>query len=86
MAFYALTDRQILEMPVGRFWMLERNIGRIQAENDLRSVNVVSAPHVKSPQEIQSRLTEELGTVIVLNHKRDDDANKRLLALGGAGR
>ena len=83
MSFYSLSDEQVLKMPVGRFWLLEKNVARIQAESDIRNVNVVSVPHVKNGQEVQNRLIEELGTIVVMNHKRDDNASQRLMALGG---
>lgn len=84
MAFYSLTDEHLLQMPAKRFWLLEKNIGRLNAEFDLRQLNVISAPNLKNPQDVQQRLVEELGTIIIVNAKRDEDAADRLRLLGGA--
>lgn len=85
MATYGLSDTHLLQMPVRRFWLLEKNITRMQAERELRQLPIVLAPNAKdSVQELAGRLSQELGSTVTVHvAKRDADATQRLAKLAG---
>jgi hypothetical protein len=39
-AHYAVSPRELLQLPLAMFWMLSRNIDRLRAEEDVRSFQV----------------------------------------------
>ena len=41
MSFYGLTYHETLKLPIRTFWMLDRNIDRLNAESDYRMVMAV---------------------------------------------
>lgn len=59
--FYGWTDTHVLRMPARRFWMMERQIDRIRAEDDIRQVNLHSTITPPSHQSTVQRLNEYLG-------------------------
>lgn len=49
-------------MPARRFWAMERSINRIQAERDLRAINVaIAAANKKGLEQITQQLAQEIG-------------------------
>ena len=61
MRFYpALDDVSILVMPVKRFFALVRQIPRLQAEEDLRSLMIAHNPYSKQPQRLVSELQRQV--------------------------
>jgi hypothetical protein len=78
MADYGLSDKQLLEMPIKRFWLLDKNVVRIRAERDFRSLAISCAPHAKDITELHAKLTEELQAPVELNMERDPDATSKL--------
>lgn len=82
MAFYGMSDLDLLDMPIQRFWLLESNVSRIQAERDTRALRVSLGQH--NPQEVMQTLATEMGTVYVETHPaRDENATSTLKALSG---
>lgn len=73
MAFYRLGYREALDLPVAVFWEMNRNIDRIQAENDLRAVRVAQAGHLsgEGTRAVSEALREEIGEVFVVRERLD---------------
>ena len=65
MAFYGLSDRDVLTMPVTRFWLLNRSIDRVTAERSI-STAVISAQVQSSEgfQELITGLQKQLGQIV----------------------
>lgn len=85
MAFYGLTDDQILQMPIKRFWLLNSNLPRIQAADHRMMLSTIAcARHGELISSRGSELDDVVGTVIVADAPRDRDAIKKLKALSGA--
>jgi hypothetical protein len=69
MRFYGLTDEHILKMPANRFWFLYNTALRIEAQEDLRLLNIavktggmeLDADGIKS---LVNDLSEGVGKVI----------------------
>lgn len=74
MRFYGLTDVNVLEMPIGRFWMLNSNIDRISAQEDYRiaRANMVAQSTKNGVREYFDGLAKELGAVIVRDETQPD--------------
>lgn len=61
MRFYpALDDVGILTMPVRRFFALVKQIPKLQAEEDLRSLMIAHNPYSKQPQRLVSELQRQV--------------------------
>ena len=77
----------VLELPEGRFWALYQQIDRLQAEEDMRRLNVSRASQAE--QDAFSEYARDLsrrirGTEIETaprSMERDPDASKRLAEL-----
>ena len=84
--FYSMSDAQVLDMPVRRFWLMNSNIQRIQAEFDLRKMSVVaSAQDGKAYEQYRKTLVIEIGDVTITNQKEglDRAGLEMLRAMGG---
>ena len=85
MRFYGLTDSELLAMPAKRFWLLEKNVSRIQAHEAMQSIPLVQcAMGGDGVKDYQSTLTNALGKIheTQLLPQRTDEATKaRLRAL-----
>lgn len=92
MWFYGLTDLAVLAMPAPRFWLLAKNIDRLQAEEDQRQlVTMASAASDKGYKALYDRLQKQLGNIAeidqveqALEHDKLDRAGLKTLA--GMGR
>jgi len=59
-------------MPVERFWLLEKNISRIQAAQNLERLNIQAASQSKDGYEAtHMRFTQEIGVVAQSQPKLD---------------
>ena len=85
MAEYGLSDTHLLQMPLRRFWLLEKNITRLQAERELRQLPILASANSGSHlKELTERLSRELGTIVTVNvTARDPDATSKLMRLAG---
>ena len=94
MRFYGLDDRHLLKMPLRRFWLLNKNIDRLRAEEDHRQITLLlSAASGEHASKLMGRLEKQVGTVVEFdqgkaaltqaNAERDRDG---LMALKGMGR
>ena len=62
--YYSLSENAVMGMPIRRFWLFVANIDRINAQKDLRALNVGAC--VQSPEgvkEYRNTLTVELGEI-----------------------
>jgi len=86
MRFYAMNYREVLALPLHTFWMLNRNVSRIQAEEDLRAFRLlVAAQHGEGAAETFRDLQTEIGTPVVTVARMQTGAIQRLKQLAGAG-
>lgn len=51
----------MLAMPARRFWMMERQIGRIQAEQEIRSIQASTLTSPPQSKEALKQITEHIG-------------------------
>lgn len=81
MWFYHLDDKHLLDMPLARFWVLETNLSKLQAERDLRQLRLLCGAQANA-KDLQTALSKELGSVVVETEpKRDEEGVKRLKSL-----
>ena len=84
MRFYSMTDKDVLSTQISRFWLLARNISRITAEEDLRSLTIANvATSGERTKEYRDKLIAEIGTVSVIEEARDESGIARLKAMSG---
>lgn len=63
--FYGLSDRQVLEMPVTRFWLLNRSIDRIQAEKSIGAAMIaIQTQSSEGFSDLMSGLQKQLGKIV----------------------
>lgn len=81
-----------MNLPVRAFWAMNRNIDRLRAEEDLRSITVgIAAQSEEAYQKISERLINERGEWVIFSplaphlHKRDEDCAERLKRLAAMG-
>jgi hypothetical protein len=85
MRFYGWTYWEALDQPIEAFWLLQQNIDRLQASDDLRRLeNGIMAAHgtAESVRNYQQRLIREIGTVTVMTPKLERDKLLDLSRLG----
>jgi hypothetical protein len=65
MRFYGLSDEQVLKMPIKRFWLLQRNVSRLAAQEDVRAFNVALLPHGKEEdiKQAYDKWKEQVGLI-----------------------
>lgn len=52
-------------MRISTFWMMHRNIDRLQAEDDLRTINLLGSAHTGDGiTKVIDQLQKQLGTVV----------------------
>lgn len=84
MHFYGWDWEKIMRTPLKLFWTLLKNMYRIQAQENLRWMQILSMPNVSdsSRQEYVAAQISTIG-VIQLSEARDQDGVNKLKALGG---
>jgi hypothetical protein len=69
MRFYALTDKDVMAMPMRRFWALFRNIAKLRAEESLALLQIQNvAQSGEAAQELGDRLQATLNDVVQPDH------------------
>jgi hypothetical protein len=67
MHFYGLTLHELLHMPVVTFWMLHKNVDRIQAERDAKTAELmVRSQSADGIKELFDGLRKQMGQVVVI--------------------
>lgn len=94
MRFYGLSDTHVLAMPVVRFWFLYQTALRIEAQEDLRLLNIAvntagMEPNVEGIKALSRNLSDGLGKVIEFDvdveNLPDPDFKERLRKLSMTG-
>jgi hypothetical protein len=60
MYFYSETHESLMRMPLQTFWLLSNNIERIQAQLDLRTVNILLRTGMNATSETVDQTYEAL--------------------------
>lgn len=71
---YGLTYLEVLRTPLAAFWMLNRNLDRLRAEEDLRALQVSivgSGKDGKAVESLDRQLRTEMGQVTIAKPKLD---------------
>lgn len=77
-----MSYREVMEMPVKTFWAFNAAVGRLQAESELRLIQVIASAQTKLGQEHMEALRAEYGTpVVVVDERRDANATSKLREL-----
>lgn len=94
MRFYGLSDTHVLAMPAVRFWFLYQTALRIEAQEDLRLLNIAvntagMEPNVEGIKSLSKNLSDGLGKVIEfdvdVSNLPDPDFKERLRKLSMTG-
>lgn len=72
MAFYGMTDVQLFDMPIKRFWLLNQSIERIEAQRAIRNLTVAAAAQ-GSATEVRDAFLAEMGAVVIGAAKMDKE-------------
>lgn len=86
MRFYGLSYREVMDTPIRVFWIMSRNVSRIQAEEELRMLplhTAVASSDPKAVKNLRDMLTAEIGTVVVREEKLDREGLNRLKMMAG---
>lgn len=77
-----MSDRQIMEMPIKRFWLFSQSIDRMNAAADLRAMRVAGATNSKEAYVSEvGRLNEELGQIAHREYEIDREGVQKLKQL-----
>lgn len=73
-------------MPIRRFWLLEKNVSRLEAASDLRRLDVATAVlSAENHRQLGEKLARELGSVVVEEAKLDKRGLESLKGLAQLG-
>jgi hypothetical protein len=77
--FYGIGYQELLDMPIRCFWELSRNINRIQAHNDLRSMSIAMySQGQEAALKYRERLEIEMGKVFEYSITHEDLKKEKL--------
>jgi len=82
MRCYGLSDQQVMDMPIQRFWLLSENVSRVLAEESQRLIRVIMAATVGGDvmKDVMGEIEHQLSTVSV-EQERDEKGINRLKEL-----
>lgn len=67
LAFYGVSYRELMSVPIKTFWLMNDSIDRISAKEDMRSLTVASScQSFEGATSHRERLTLEVGTMVKL--------------------
>lgn len=79
--------RKVLELPLRTFWMLNRQVDRLRAEEDQRLLRLQNASQdANTAKQLTESLAAEIGMPVVIEKKFDADAFESLRDKFGSGR
>jgi len=82
LAFYGMSDVQVLEMPVKRFWLLSSCVDRMKSADDIRSIRVAAAVlDQESYKTTLESLSESVGSIANKTDEIDREGLDRLKAI-----
>lgn len=81
-----MTYKDVLDMPIRTFWSFNKNMNRIQADNDLRAMDIaLSSNSGEYAKELRDRLVETLASPFKAEQPIDHKAGiSKLKVLLGA--
>lgn len=85
MRFYSKSHRDVMGLPLKTFWMLDRNISRVQAEEDRRQLRLLLAAQSSDSDVITglfNNLEAEIGQPLHHAAEMEVGAIDRLKSLG----
>jgi hypothetical protein len=90
MAHYRLSYQETMDLPAPVFWMLNKNIDRLRAEDDVRSLQTaIAAQSGESAQKHLDALHKQMGKVVEVDEVAEamnaEYDREGLLALKGMG-
>jgi len=69
---YSLATTEVLAMPIKRFWLLEKNISRLEALDGIRQLDITVASQGKEGYEDMHRqLKGQIGLITVVTPELD---------------
>lgn len=72
MAYYNMRYRELLELPIRTFWFLNECVNRLEAESNLRKLEVfASAQSVEGYESLRQSLVNQMGLMMVKTPKLD---------------
>jgi hypothetical protein len=78
LAFYAMNYQEVRKLPVETFWMLNKNIDRIAAENDMRAAQIgIQVQSGEGFKDLMDNLRKQLGVVFTYDEGKRAMAAKR---------
>lgn len=89
--FYGIGYREVMDLPVTAFWLMNQNINRLRAEQDLRAIQVAAATQSNEAyRETIEILNKECGEWVKFSplaphlNRRDEEGVERLkqMAMG----
>lgn len=85
---YSIDFHSILDLPLATFWMLNKNISRLLAEEDIRQMVVVAAPQSKDGyNDAFDRLSAEFGRPMIVEQVAPEEGGiERLKQLQRKGK
>lgn len=90
MRFYGTTYQETLGLPIRTFWMLSRNVDRLEAGEDLRRMRIaVASQSGETFEKFNKDLVAQIGEIVVRSKEEADEPvydRNALLALKGKGR
>jgi hypothetical protein len=78
-----MSDAQVMEMPIARFWLMNASIDRISAQEDLRAARraVLANANKEYVNDYFRSLVKEIGAVVVREDVPDYEGIQRLKSL-----
>lgn len=77
-----MTDVDVMNMPIYRFWLMNSNVNRLMAEADLRRLTLsISAQGGEEAENYRASLIREIGMVSKSEDKLDRDGLEALRSL-----
>ncbi len=86
MRFYSMSHESVYGLPLTTFWMLDRNISRIKAEEEQRQLRlslVAQSGDQDTIKDYMAELSSAIGNPIVQKAVMEQGAIKRLKVLMG---
>lgn len=76
---YGMTYGEVLKLPLRTFWSFNRQVDRLRAEEDQRSLRVASsAQSAEGAKALTEQLKEELASPVVIERSFDEEGWQRL--------
>lgn len=83
-----MSDVQVMQIPIRRFWLMSGMVGRLRAEQDMRSLSISCAPHSgkEGLKDIQNNLRDEMNSPIIAFDAMDREGMNKLRTIFGVSK